>query len=118
MSYGYLPRTIYAIFPKDENGNIAGVYVGSTFTGLRHRIAVHLGKKSSHQKELHNLMRTNGFVYQSLETRVFPEDFDLEYDWIDYFLKKTNLRVFNKMTKKHQDYRNCCYCRIGGKRKS
>mgnify|MGYP003295990262 CR=1 FL=1 len=26
----YFPRIIYAIYPFDENGHVAGVYVGST----------------------------------------------------------------------------------------
>lgn len=116
MFYGFLPLTIYAIFPKDENGNIAGVYVGSTFVPLKHRIAEHLRDKS-HQQELHNLMNDNGFIYQSLETMVTRGNHGLEYDWIDYYLKKTDLRVFNKTMRKDQNYRNCCYGRVGGQRK-
>ena len=108
--------TIYAIFPKDKDGNVAGVYVGSTHGTLKERINMHLIDKHPSQKELHELMKTNGYIYQSLESRVGWGNRDLEYDWVDYYLKKSNLRVFNKYLGIHRDYRNCCYGRIGGQR--
>lgn len=110
-----LPQTVYAIYPKDEKGNIVGVYVGSTSKPLEKRIRGHLQSKSKspNQIKLHELMRNNGFIYQSLEVYNRFEDRHLEYDWIDYFLKKTNLFLFNVKVMKQPDYKNCCYGRVG-----
>jgi hypothetical protein len=110
-----LPQTIYAIFPKDEKGNIVGVYIGATSKPLEKRIKGHLNslETAPNQIKLHELMRNNGFIYQSLETHNRFEDRHLEYYWIDYFIKKTDLFLFNAKLAKNPDYRNCCYGRVG-----
>ena len=105
--------TVYAIFPKDKDGDIAGVYIGSTFGKLELRIKNHLRfDKKPNQKELHNLMKNNGFIYQSLESKLEWRNRSLEYDWVDYYRQKTNLRVFNKYFGKG-NYKNCCYGKVG-----
>jgi len=90
-----LPRYVYAIYPLDGSGDIAGVYVGTT-SNIRCRIKNHISTKGQ-QTELHKMMRENGFMYQIVETISEYEDRHLEYDWIDFFKKKTHLMVFNKM---------------------
>lgn len=89
------PKKIYAILPYGSDGKIAGVYVGVT-KNIKTRMANHLYDYSSLQTELHNLMRENGFSYLVLGEAPHYRDGYLEYDWIDFFLKRTNLRVFNK----------------------
>ena len=89
------PKKIYAIFPYGGDGRIAGVYVGVT-KNIKTRMANHFYDCSSLQPELHNLMRENGFSYLVLGEVPHYRDGYLEYDWIDFFLKRTNLRVFNK----------------------
>lgn len=99
MIYGHYPKEVYLIFPFDENGNAAGVYVGAS-SWVEERIRNHLysGKSEpDNQKEAHLLMKENGFSYTVVDT---IEDFNethIEYDWIDFFLKNTDLRVFNSL---------------------
>lgn len=89
------PRKVYAIFPYDENHHIAGVYVGSTWN-VEERIRCHKGDhKSLHMAELHDLMRRHGFIYKVMDEIKEWKDCHIEYDWIDYFMKKTDLKVFN-----------------------
>lgn len=88
-------KYVYAIYPKDENGNIAGVYVGSS-ENVERRIKHHLNRmKKDPQPELHELMRTNGFTYEILEAMEdFRENYK-EYKWIEAMSLKYS-KVFNK----------------------
>ena len=59
------------------------------------RIHKNTGNGHGKQDVLHELMRTNGFTYAIVdEVKTYKESF-VEYDWIDYFTKRTNLPVFN-----------------------
>lgn len=109
------PRTIYAIYPKDEQGNIVGVYVGSTSRPLEKRIRGHLccASECPKQKMLHELMKKNGYILQKLEVFNKFQDRHLEYDWVDYFIKKTDLEIFNTTMMTNQNYKNCCFGRVG-----
>lgn len=100
---------VYAIFPHDEKGNVAGVYVGVTGS-VKQRLRNHLYCYSAKngQQEMHDLMRKNGFHYVIL-AQVDYRDRSTEYDWIDYFRKMTNYKIFNEMTCKDADWH-----RIGG----
>lgn len=87
----------YAIFPLDKNGNVAGVYVGSTGC-IKQRITGHIAsKKVDPQRELHNLMRENGFKVIELYKVDKYENRWLEAVWMDIFSKYTNLKVFNQV---------------------
>ena len=92
---GQYPKKVYLIFPFDAKGHVAGVYVGSTWR-IEERIRCHKGDhKSIHMMELHDLMRTNGFKVEIVgEIKTWKEN-HIEYDWIDYFMKRSNLKVFN-----------------------
>ena len=90
------PMYGYAIFPYDDNGEIAGVYVGCTHN-LVMRMNSHRNAppKNDTQRELHALMKRNGYeVIQLFEVEV-KERF-LEYLWIDIFDRYSKYRVFNK----------------------
>ena len=89
-----LPRKVYAIFPLNENGEIAGVYVGSS-ANVKERIKHHLQTYGMNQNELHELMRKNGYMYCLLNSILEHKESHFEYDWIDFFDKCTSLRVFN-----------------------
>lgn len=91
------PRHVYAIYPYDESGEIAGVYVGST-SKLVKRINAHLTEKKGSQEELHDLMRENGFTFQILDYIRDYSDVHVEYDWVDFF-EHTDIKVFNRKTK-------------------
>lgn len=89
-----VPRKVYAIYPFTEYGEIAGVYVGSSYHAS-HRIREHfLNKGKNAHTEFHELMRRNGFAWQELDD--IPTFFDKhkEFDWIAFF-RKQNVRVFN-----------------------
>ena len=103
-----IPRIVYAIYPHDENGNIVGVYVGSTHD-LKRRLQIHMADRTTkgEQVTLHNLMRENGFDYQKLDTINEFKERHLEYDWIAYFKEKTNLKVLNRIEGKSLNHRNC-----------
>lgn len=104
-------KTVYAIFPYDEHGKIAGVYVGVTADKIKRRMNNHLRCYSAKhgQKELHDLMRKNGFHYVVLAHVDYRERL-VEYDWIDYFNKMTDVHVFNdKLTCADADWH-----KIGG----
>ena len=104
-------KTVYAIFPYDMYGNVAGVYVGVTEDKIKRRITNHLCCYSAKhgQEELHNLMRMNGFHYVIL-AHIDYRDRLVEYDWIDFFNTMTDLPVFNdKLTCANADWR-----RLGG----
>lgn len=88
------PDYVYAIYPFDESGNIAGVYVGLTHN-LKRRLKAHQFGENPSQAEFHSFMRQYGFAFQVLEIIENYADRHLEYDWIDFFEKKTNLRIFN-----------------------
>lgn len=89
-------KKVYAIFPFDEDGEIAGVYIGSSQNPLT-RVRNHRNTKDGHGKQdtLHELMRKNGFTYIFVDDIKTFKDAHVEYDWIDYFIKQTNLTVFN-----------------------
>lgn len=90
-------RIIYAIYPLDSDGNIAGVYVGMT-RNLRQRIKGHMNDRhTENQMGFHSLMRDYGFYYQILENVEEYPDRRHEYDWIDYF-KHMGVPVFNAQT--------------------
>ena len=103
-------KTVYAIFPHDEEGKIAGVYVGLS-DRPETRIKAHLHDKTSQngQKMLHELMRKNGYHWVVLSTLTSYTERFLEYDWVDYFMKKTDLTVFNDRTLLTADWH-----RVGG----
>lgn len=92
-------KYVYAIYPKDENGNIAGVYVGST-VDIKMRINAHKNlkvkrKANDPQYELHQLMRDNGFSYEVLDTITDDCEDYKEYKWMEVLSKKYP-KVFNK----------------------
>ena len=89
-------KKVYALFPFDEDGEIAGVYVGSSQNPLT-RVRSHKNTQDGHGKQdvLHELMRENGFTYIFVDDIKTFKDAHVEYDWIDYFIKQTNLTVFN-----------------------
>lgn len=102
------PVYVYAIYPFNENGDYAGVYVGAT-EKLKERLRVHRNNKQAQDKqsELHSLMREHGYTYQILEIITDYKDAHLEYDWIDFFEKQTSLKVFNTRKVYTPDYKNC-----------
>ena len=89
-------KFVYGIFPYDDTGKVAGVYVGITEGDVNRRMTNHLRNYNSKHglRDLHELMRTNGFHWVILATVDYKERC-VEYDWIDYFSKKTDLKVFN-----------------------
>lgn len=91
----HYPRKVYVIFPFNSDGTIAGVYVGSSYR-VKERIECHKGDhQSKHMVELHDLMRENGFKYQIIDEIGDWRETHIEYDWIDFFKKKTTMKVFN-----------------------
>ena len=98
------PSDVYAIYPYDEEGQVAGVYVGSAHN-VQHRFNGHLQART-HQKELHDLMRKNGFTFQILGKQNSYKESNLEYDWIDFF-KQTNVKVFNSYIREGS-FENVC----------
>lgn len=102
------PRYIYAIYPHDENGDYAGVYVGIT-SNVKRRLQIHLKDLYCHPNsvELHRLMKNNGYSYQTIDDVQSNDDTYLEYDWIDFFRAKTDLHIFNTKIGSHADFRNC-----------
>ena len=95
--YGIYPKEVYLIFPYDEDGIIAGVYVGSSCS-VSWRIAEHYyatENRQDNQKELHKLMRDNGFTYLVVDKIKSLHESFTEYDWVDYFAKNHNIKIFN-----------------------
>ena len=92
------PRYGYAIFPYDENGDIAGVYVGSS-CNVTKRVNGHMATKTNNdaQKELHELMRKNGYGVVELYVAYKRNDSFKEYMWMDIFIKYSKYKVFNKV---------------------
>lgn len=91
-----LPAQIYAIYPLNKDGKIAGVYVGRT-NDVLHRLYQHTTPRNGkdNQEEFHSLMRENGFYYQVLDdVKVFAEG-HLEKDWIKFF-EMQDVKLFNK----------------------
>lgn len=98
------PRYVYAIYPYNQNGQYAGVYVGST-KDVRERIRLHLAKKKEDpQQELHDLMRQNGFEYEILDEVKGMSERDAEYKWVHHFLKFGVIQVFNIFCGGKEDY--------------
>lgn len=89
-----LPRKVYVIMPFDHDKKIAGVYVGSS-ANLQQRIMNHLNSYSAQQKELHDLMRKNGFEVCVVDDIENIGESHLEYDWIEFFKERTHFKVFN-----------------------
>lgn len=90
------PKQVYAIYPRDEQGNVAGVYVGSA-NDVNARFIGHMADHKC-QKELHDMMRHNGFTFQILGVENGYDETHLEYDWVDFF-KKSGAHVFNQFIK-------------------
>jgi hypothetical protein len=104
------PKSVYVIFPHDDSGEIAGVYVGSSGNAFE-RLKMHLHDNQT-QKELHDLMRRNGFDWFVVDVIKNRTDLHLEYDWMDFFKQNTHLHLFNQRTQYHKpDWR-----RIGGEK--
>lgn len=98
------PRVVYAIYPLNENGKIAGVYVGSTFD-FKRRAYLHMHKNPASRQPFQELMIKNGFYYQTFNIINSFDEAHLEYDWMDFF-KKNGVVVFNQRTDFHSpDYR-------------
>ena len=99
------PRCIYLIFPRRENGLVAGVYVGSAVELERridcHRRCFYKGRK---QDELHTLMRNNGYYYGIVDEIADETQKMKEHDWIDYFVRETSLEVFNTVICKEANW--------------
>ena len=93
------PKKVYALFPYDEKGDIAGVYIGVS-GNLKDRLRVHLNTPSGkgNQDRLHELMRRNGYTFTVLDEVETWKDGHLEYDWLDFYIKKTDFQVFNNVT--------------------
>lgn len=90
------PRYVYAIYPHDEDGNIAGVYVG-TSQNVEQRIRLHRSTNcyGESQFELHQLMRKHGYSYEVLDSIRGTYENYKEYKWIEILSKKYS-KVFNK----------------------
>ena len=88
-------RYVYAIYPYDENGQIAGAYVGIT-GNLKERMYLHRNNRDSRDKQsaLHKLMREHGYCFQILEVCNKVIDRCVEYDWIEFFAGQ-EVHVFN-----------------------
>lgn len=99
------PRKTYLIVVYDRSGIIPeGIYVGSSYD-VKQRIQNHLHDYSiSTQQKLHELMRKRRFSVWILDDNA---DLNSEYDWIDFFKKKTNFSMFNVRTKICADWHRC-----------
>lgn len=93
MSY---PKKVYVLFPFNKFGNIAGVYIGSS-QDPEERMRIHKNTHNGHgkQDQLHELMRNNGFLYVVVDEIKTCKDTYIEFDWLDYFDKRTKLTIFN-----------------------
>lgn len=100
------PRTIYAIYPNDEDGRVSSVYVGSTCQ-LKVRIRQHCHETKGTQQVLHEKMRNNGYSFQVLKVIDDIKDNHFEYDWIDFFDKCSSLEVLNIYQTPTQNFENC-----------
>lgn len=96
------PKTIYAIYVFDENGDVIGVYVGSS-ENVKQRILAHRTTTKA-QQELHELMRKNGFNFQLLGVINEYEEAHLEYDWVDFFTHM-GVKVFNTLKYKNVNWK-------------
>lgn len=99
---------VYAIYPFDEKGNLAGVYVGKT-KNLRNRIRAHYSTSpvNDPQITLHDLMRNNGFTFQLLEITFNPRtSYLVEEHWIDFFSHE-DIKVFNVVKGINGDLKKC-----------
>lgn len=93
---------VYAIYPFDD-GSISKVYVGKT-DQIGVRFTNHLKQHNGNQKLLHSLMRKNGYLFEILDTYSDWRESMLEYDWIDFFEKKTPLELQNIKRVVNGDY--------------
>ena len=101
-----VPAQIYAIYPLDGEGNIAGVYVGMT-SDIQTRIYQHtIPKTNDVQDEFHSLMRENGFYFQVLDVVKELKDRHLEADWINFF-ELQDIKLFNKAKTKGYKLPRC-----------
>lgn len=98
-------KKVYALFPYDKDGKIAGVYVGSTRQPAE-RMRIHKNTPNGHgkQDELHELMRTNGFYYVVVDEYKSCFESYIEFDWLDFFIKRTKLKIFNNFISKKADW--------------
>lgn len=94
------PRLVYVIFPYDEEGKVAGAYIGSS-ANMQWRMVNHRCQKAGKgekQDRLHELMRKNGCAYKILDVINCVHENHIEYDWINLFAKYTNFEIFNTQT--------------------
>ena len=70
------------------------MYVGSSFR-VNERIQNHLHDYCVQQWDLHEAMRKHGFDVFIVDVIENGKQAHLEYDWIDFFVKKTDFRVCN-----------------------
>ena len=94
---GYLKK-VYAIYPFNDCGEIAGVYIGSTLN-IKERMAQHLFSPKNEvgkQGQMHELMIRNGYKVQIIDViHDYWGEANREYDWIDFCEKNTDLKIFN-----------------------
>ncbi len=100
-----MDKYIYALYPLDKPGNATAVYIGCSMDPAK-RVKEHLYNKtpSCGSVNLSKLMREHGYAYQVLDTVKESEAY-IEYDYIDFFLKLTNIEVLNTKIGNHADYR-------------
>lgn len=88
------PRKVYVIYPLDENGEIIGAYVGSSFD-VEYRIKSHLYEVGTDSlPELHKAMKENGFRFETFNDIHNTDENHFEYDWMDFYIKN-GIKVFN-----------------------
>ena len=95
----HYPKKVYVIFPFNEDGSVAGVYVGAS-SRVNERIKCHRCTHIPQGKQtlLHDLMRNNGFNYLVIDVINHWHENHIEYDWMDFFEHRTNLMLFNNQT--------------------
>lgn len=100
-------RYIYALYPFNEYGMVAGVYVGST-NRIRQRMANHRNNNKYHprQKEMHELIRKYGYCFQVLDEYEGYSESIKEYDWIQFF-EMQDVKLFNERKKSDADFKRC-----------
>ena len=103
MSY---PKKVYILFSFNEQGLIAGAYVGSS-ANVQERIRIHKNTQDGHgkQDQLHKLMRKNGYTYVVVDEIETCKDTYIEFDWLDFIIKRTNLTVFNNFISKKANWK-------------
>lgn len=89
----HFPRDVYLIFTYNNDGNVNGVYVGSS-TNVVNRLKQHIFcGKNDHQKDLHSYMKTGNYFCIVVDS--FDHVSSIEYEWIRFFEQMTKIPVFN-----------------------